>query len=89
MITQSDVDNYGSELIGLTRRAAYDAVGPELQRLHAENQNLRASVTRAQQSDIERALDTQVPNWRRPTKTPAFLSGCRCRTPTAATSDRD
>jgi hypothetical protein len=72
MITRDDVDSYGSELIEMTQRAALDAVAPQLQRLHAENQQLRAMAARAQNSEIQRGLDQSVNGWRDTYADPRF-----------------
>jgi hypothetical protein len=71
-LTAQDFENYGTELIDMTRRAAVEAVGPELQRLHAGNQHLRQVTARSQRTEIERALDRQVPNWRQVYQDPRF-----------------
>jgi hypothetical protein len=63
-LTEQDFDNYGPELIDMTRRAAVEALSPELQRLHAENQQLRHLQQRQQHVEIERALDRALPDWR-------------------------
>jgi hypothetical protein len=72
MLTRQDEENYGSDFIDFSKRAAIDAVRPELQRLHAENQNLRAFAQRAQNSTIQQALDQAIPNWRAVYADPAF-----------------
>jgi hypothetical protein len=64
MITQSDVENYGTEFIDFSRRAAVEAVSPALNALRQENQQLRHLQQRTQHLEIERALDQQVPDWR-------------------------
>jgi hypothetical protein len=64
LITDQDRENYGSELIDMTQRAAMEALSPELQRLHAENQALRQMAARSQNSEIQRTLDQSVPGWR-------------------------
>jgi hypothetical protein len=64
MISQQDVENYGEELIDMSRRAAVEALGPELNALRQENQHLRHLTARSQRADIERALDQHVPDWR-------------------------
>jgi hypothetical protein len=71
-ITSQDVDEYGSAFIDFTRRAAVDAVGPELQRLHAENAHLRQMAQQAQTASIQQALDQAVPNWREVYGDPRF-----------------
>jgi hypothetical protein len=71
-LTERDFDNYGPELIDMTRRAAVEALSPELQRLHAENQHLRHLQQRQQHVEIERALDRALPDWRAIYSNPAF-----------------
>jgi hypothetical protein len=65
LITAEDRENYGDELISLSQRAAREVMAPELQRLHAENQQLRHLQQRAAHVEIERSLDRSVPHWRK------------------------
>jgi hypothetical protein len=71
-LTEQDFEDYGTALIDMTQRAAREVMAPELQRLHADNQNLRVMAARSQRADIERALDAQVPGWHEVYQTPAF-----------------
>ena len=72
MLTQADEENYGPELLDMSRRAALDALTPELQRLHAENQQLRHLQQRSQRAEIERALDQSGIDWRQVYSDPSF-----------------
>jgi hypothetical protein len=72
MITQADRENYGEEFIDLTRRAAIDALAPELHQLRAENQQLRQAAQRSQNSTIQQALDQALPDWRATYADPEF-----------------
>src|SRR5262245_18294455 len=63
-LTQRDVDNFGPELLDVAQRAAQHAMGPELQQLRDENQDLRDEVSRAAKTAIDQYLDANVPNWR-------------------------
>jgi hypothetical protein len=63
-VTAEDRENYGSELVDFSKRAALEALTPELQQLRAENQQLRHQQQRAQHLEIERQLDRSVPDWR-------------------------
>src|SRR5262249_28456952 len=63
-LTQEDVHNFGPELLDVAQRAAQHAIGPELQRLYEENQQLHDEVSRAAKMAIDRELDAAVPNWR-------------------------
>jgi hypothetical protein len=72
VLTQQDVEDYGSDFLDLTRRAAHDALAPEIQRLHAENQHLRAMAARSQNNEIQRTLDQSVNGWRDTYADPRF-----------------
>jgi hypothetical protein len=72
LLTRQDEENFGSELIDMSRRAAMDVVQPELQRLNAENQQLRQMAARAQRAEIERALDNSGIDWHAVYNDPRF-----------------
>jgi hypothetical protein len=71
---QSDVEDYGTALIDMTQRAAREVMAPELQRLHAENQQLRGMAQRSQRAEIERALDQSGIDWRSIYANPQFAA---------------
>jgi hypothetical protein len=58
----------------MTKRAAVEALSPELNALRVENNRLRGMATRAQHAEIERALDQRVPSWRDVYQDPGFSS---------------
>jgi len=64
LITPEDTQNYGQDLIDLTRRAALDAVTPQLTALEQENQRLTQRLTKQSQMGVVQTLDQQIPNWR-------------------------
>jgi hypothetical protein len=72
LITEQDEENYGTDLISMIKRAAVEALSPELQQLRAENQQLRHLQHRQQHIAIEGALDRSVPDWRSIYSNPAF-----------------
>jgi hypothetical protein len=72
MLTQADRENYGDEFLDLTRRAAVDAVGPQLNQLRQENAHLRQMAQRSQRADIERALDNSGIDWHAVYNDPRF-----------------
>jgi hypothetical protein len=74
LVTAEDRENYGDELISMTQRAAVEALGPELNALRAENQQLRHLQQRQQHVEIERSLDASVPSWRQIYAMPQFSS---------------
>jgi hypothetical protein len=74
MITRDDVENYGPELIDMTKRAAAEAVSPALDVLRQENAQLRHQQQRTQHLEIERTLDRSVPSWRDIYSDPQFAA---------------
>jgi hypothetical protein len=74
LLTAQDEENYGPELLDMSKRAALEALSPALQQLRAENQQLRHQQQRAQRSEIEHALNQQIPNWRDIYADPRFSS---------------
>jgi hypothetical protein len=85
-ITSQDVDDYGSAFIDFTRRAAVDAVRPELQRLHAENAELRQMAQQSQTANIQAALDRDLPQWRQVYSNPEFSDWLQSPDPYAGES---
>src|SRR5215472_3744169 len=62
-LTQEDVQNFGHELLDVATRAARHALGPELQELREENQDLQAQLNSAAKIAIDQYLDANVPSW--------------------------
>jgi hypothetical protein len=63
-VTEQDVQNYGGELIDLTRRAALDAVVPHLQTLEAQNAELRQQLAKEARHSLDQIVESAVPNYR-------------------------
>jgi hypothetical protein len=63
-LTSEDERNFGPELLDVAIRAAQHAVGPELQQLRAENQELHDQLNATTKTTIDRELDVAVPGWR-------------------------
>jgi hypothetical protein len=74
VITQDDVTYWGSDLVGMAQRAAADVVGPEIQRLRAQNAHLQQLAARSQNAEIQRTLDARVPGWRATYANPDFAA---------------
>lgn len=72
MLTQKDLQDFGPELLDVAQRAAHHAMGPELQQLHDENQQLRDEVSRAAKMGIDQYLDANVPGWQQINADPRF-----------------
>lgn len=64
LITDQDRADYGDDLIDLTRRAAREAVGPELDALRLENERLTKQVSSGSRRDLFARMDQAVPTWR-------------------------
>ncbi len=64
LITPEDVEGYGEEMIDLARRAALSAVGPELQQLRQENEQLKRRTDNVGKQELFARLTAALPNWR-------------------------
>jgi hypothetical protein len=72
MITQADVENYGSELVDFSRRAALETLGPEVRQLQQQNAYLQAQLRQETRRGLEQQLDQRVPGWGRTYDDPAW-----------------
>jgi hypothetical protein len=63
-LTQKDLEDYGSDVLDLAQRAALHATAPELQRIDAQNAELRQQLADSRQRMLYQALDSALPNWR-------------------------
>jgi hypothetical protein len=63
-LTQSDVDNYGRELIDLTQRAAAEVVAPQLAQMHEDNAMLRERLAVEARHRLDQQVAAAVPNYR-------------------------
>ena len=80
LLTAEEVEDYGSDMIDVVKRAAMEAVSPELERLKNENAELRKGVGGVQNhvmaSTRQRMLDslaTAVPTWNTVNTDPEFV----------------
>ena len=64
MLTKQDEFNFGPELLDVATRAARQAMAPELEQLHEENQQLQYQLDVTTKARINQYLDANVPNWR-------------------------
>jgi hypothetical protein len=63
-LTQNDVNNYGSELIDVTQRAALHALAPELQDIRQQNAELQRRLAQEARRNLDAAVERALPNWR-------------------------
>jgi len=72
LVTEDDRRNYGDDLIDLTKRAAREAVEPEINAVKQENQQLQQRLVQQQQQGVINALDGELTNWREINRSPRF-----------------
>jgi hypothetical protein len=63
-LTQQDVDNYGSELLDVSQRAALHALGPHIQNIAEQNAQLRQQVAREARHRLDGEVATLVPDYK-------------------------
>jgi hypothetical protein len=63
-LTQQDVQNYGSELIDVTQRAALHAIAPHLMSLEQQNAELQARLAQEARRNLDQQVEMAVPNYR-------------------------
>jgi hypothetical protein len=61
---QQDYDNYGGDLLDVSRRAAMDVVAPHLQHLQQQNDYLNQRLAQEQRHRLDRQVAELVPNFR-------------------------
>jgi hypothetical protein len=77
LLTPEDESNYGTELIDVVKRAAQEAINPQLTKLERENQQLRQSVTKSAQAGVHQTLSAAVPDWEAINVNPRFHNWLR------------
>jgi hypothetical protein len=71
-LTQADVENYGSELLDVSQRAAMQAVAPYLQNLEQQNAQLWHQQAREQRRALDERVAAAVPNFREVDRDPRW-----------------
>jgi hypothetical protein len=71
-LTNEDVQNYGSDLLDVTQRAALDAVTPALQHLEQQNAQLQQRLAREARRNMDAAVERQIPNYREVDRDPRW-----------------
>lgn len=77
LITDQDRETYGDDMIDLARRAALEAVSPELTQLKTENAELKKNQITNDQKALRLQLSREVPNWRAIQGDPRFAQYLR------------
>jgi hypothetical protein len=63
-VTEQDVQNYGSDLINFTQRAAAQALSPELQEIKQQNAEMQRRLAIEARRNLDQRLELAVPNFR-------------------------
>ena len=71
-LTEQDVQNYGSELIDVTQRAALHAVAPKLTELEQQNRELQQRLAKEARRALDQAVEIAVPNYREIDRNPRW-----------------
>jgi hypothetical protein len=71
-LTDQDVENYGSELIDVTQRAALQAVQPQLAAVEAQNAELQRRLAIEARRRLDQAVEVSVPNYKEIDRNPRW-----------------
>jgi hypothetical protein len=71
-LTAADEQNYGAELLDVTKRAALDVVVPHIQHLEAQNNALQRRLQRESRARLDQQVAMSVPNFREIDKDPRW-----------------
>lgn len=71
-LTEQDVQNYGSELVDFTQRAAAQAVAPKFREIEQQNAELRKRLAEEARFRLDQAVELAVPNYREIDKDPRW-----------------
>lgn len=77
LVTEEDREGFGDEIIDLAKRAAREALTPEIEQLRQENQRLTQRVQHTGKRELFATLDGAIPDWRAINKSPQFLTWLR------------
>jgi hypothetical protein len=72
-LTEQDVQNYGTDLIDVTQRAALHAVAPELQQIKQQNAELQRQLSIEARRNLDARVERAVPNFREVDRDPRWL----------------
>jgi hypothetical protein len=76
-LTDADVKEYGHDVIDLAKRAAKEAIEPELLALREENKHLKQLNSETAHNVVIEMLSDAVPNWAEINKDPKFKAWMR------------
>lgn len=71
-LTDQDVENYGSELIDVTQRAALQAIQPQLAAVEQQNAELQRRLAIEARRRLDQAVEASVPNYKEIDRNPRW-----------------
>jgi len=71
-LTEQDVQNYGTDLVDFTRRAAADALAPTLQQIEQQNADLQRRLAQEARRNLDQRVELAVPNFREVDRDPRW-----------------
>jgi hypothetical protein len=75
-LTEEDVQTYGPDLLEVTKRAALEAVDPQIRQVQEENQRLRKRLDDEGRQRTVAAIAAEVPNWQAINNSERFRLWC-------------
>jgi hypothetical protein len=72
-VTEKDVQDYGTDLVDFTQRAAVQAVAPHLQALEQQNVELQRRLADEARARLDMRVEAAVPNFREIDRDPRWL----------------
>lgn len=79
LVTDEEIKTYGPELVDMIRRAAREAVNPDLQNLHNGVTQVNQRVQQVSTGGLYADLDRAVSDWRAINVSPRFKAWCSLR----------
>jgi hypothetical protein len=79
LLTEEDVKTYGPELLDVVKRAAREAVMPDLQNTQSRMDQVNQRVARQTTQGVYSILDQKVPDWRSINQSDRFKIWCGLR----------
>jgi hypothetical protein len=63
-LSSQDYQDYGTDLVSFTQRAALDSVAPHLRALDQQNHELRQRLAAESRHRMDQQVEAAIPNWR-------------------------
>jgi len=76
-LTQQDLNDYGTDLIDLTQRAAATALSPQLERIEQENARLQHWLGVEARHRLDREVEQAIPDYREVDASPQWHAWLR------------